>query len=264
MQVSAASQMQVKNRKINIQKSKSSIRSSRLLSLLLASGLNHREVPLIPFTCLLFYPHLPTSTHCWDKPIHAWPVLSLSSSMLNKTCAPHAAALCFLQITATLPLSRLSHPSMVSVSSLLPFISADAFQTISFLCVLLLLHLLFSFPSPIFLSLPLPFLPPSLLHLIALILPGDRLWTELPPLVREPWVVDCTERTPKALQATSPLPPVCTVEAEDEVCKTTLLSLLLPATQAHRHREDGLPWRQKARREERLYNSGRVERGKDR
>lgn len=117
----------LKNRKINIQKSKwkSSISSSRLLSLLLASGLNHRKVPLIPFTFLLFYPHLslPTSTHCWDKPIHAWPVLSLSSSMLNKTCAPHAAALCFLQITATLPLSRLLHPSMVSVSSLSSLLS---------------------------------------------------------------------------------------------------------------------------------------------
>lgn len=28
----------------------------------------------------------------------------------------------------------------------------------------------------------------------------------LPPFVQEPWVVDCTERTPKALQATPPSP----------------------------------------------------------
>lgn len=59
------------------------------------------------------------------------------------------------------------------------------------------------------------------------------------------------------------LPTVCTVEAE-EVCKTTLLSVLLPATLTHRDRKDGLSSGHKVRREESLYKKGRTERGEDR
>lgn len=62
----------------------------------------------------------------------------------------------------------------------LSFISACAFlSNFPLRFLLLLLLLTFSVPSPLSSSLTLsllfPFLPPFLLHLIALILPGDRL-----------------------------------------------------------------------------------------
>lgn len=93
-----------------------------------------------------------------------------------------------------------------------------------------------AFPSPFSLSLLFPSLPPSLFHLIALILPGDRLWTELFPLSHKSreWLTELST-LPKLSRQHPPLPPVCTVDAkEEEVCKTTLLS----------GREDGLFWRQ--------------------
>lgn len=189
---------------------------------------------------------------------------SLKSSMLNKTCEPHAAALHYLQIPATLPPSRLSHPSLPSFSShsspssqqmhFSPF-PLSAFSSCS--------SSLSVFPPPFFLFFPTS---PSLFHLIAFVLPGDRHWTERFPLSynSHEWLT-ALSALPKLSRQHPPLPPVCTVEAEEEeVCKTTLLSLLLSVTLAHRDREDGFSWREKSRREETLYNKGRIERGENR
>lgn len=97
---------------------------------------------------------LPVFVYCWDKQIPVWLVASLSTSLLNKTCAPHAAALCCLQIYSPF------------------FFLADVSQ---FICCLLSPPA----PPPQWVSLPLvslSFLLPasSLLHLITLAFPGNR------------------------------------------------------------------------------------------
>lgn len=144
-----------------------SIRSRRLHAFLLASDSNNRSgekliLFISSFCYLSFHLSLSFLADCWDKPIHAWLVLSLSASVLNKTCAPHAAALCDLQITATLPPSRLSHPSLPSFSSLSSPLSQQMhFSPFPFSTLFSCSSSLFSFPSPIFLSLLVPLLPPS-------------------------------------------------------------------------------------------------------
>lgn len=105
---------------------------------------------------------LPVFVYCWDKQIPVWLVASLSTSLLNKTCAPHAAALCCLQIYSPF------------------FFLADVSQ---FICCLLSPPA----PPPQWVSLPLvslSFLLPasSLLHLITLAFPGNRHWTKQFPL----------------------------------------------------------------------------------
>ncbi len=140
----------------------------------------HREKLILFLSSFCYFSShlsLPFLANCWDKPIHAWLVLSLSGSVLNKTCAPHTCksqAPCLLRASRIprFPPSLHSPPLYLSRCISVHFLSPLCSRAPPPFSV---------FPPP-FLSLLFPLLPPSLLHLIVLILPGDRLWTERFPL----------------------------------------------------------------------------------
>ena len=140
---------------------------------------------------------------CWDEPIPAWLVLSSSSFVLNKTCLPHAAALCYLQITATLPSSFFLDHSLSFFASL----SSPLSQQMHFS----------PFPHTTLSSCSssLSVSHCRFLRLFSFLHPSSICWCSFSqvigtersaslPLVQELWVVDCTEQAPKALQATTP------------------------------------------------------------
>lgn len=131
-----------------------------------------------------------SASPCWIK--HACHTLRLFA-----TCKSQPPCLLRASRIPLFPLSLHSPPPLSQQMHFSPF-ALSAFCSCSSSSSV--------FPAPF----PLFFIPSS----PSLPLPSNRVcsprWSllnwALPPFVQEPWVVDCTERTPKALQATPPSP----------------------------------------------------------
>lgn len=142
-----------------------------------------------------------------------WSSLSASRCWIKHACH-----------TLRLFTTRKSQPPCLRRASRIPLFTLLLLYLSRCISVHLLSPLSPSAPPPSPFSLPLfplflfPLRFPSLFHLIGFVLPGDHCWTERFPLSyksRE-WLT-APSALPKLSRQHLPLPPVCTVEAEEEV-----------------------------------------------